>query len=204
MRLLFFAAMLLAVGCSGEKPPAAPFGKFEGRVVTSWQDDGRNMRLEEDFAYVDPRGKRWLAPTGSIVNGASIPQAFWSAIGGPFEGPFRNASVVHDVGCDEQKESWESVHLMFHDACRCGGVSSKKAKLMYWAVYNFGPRWPSPGEPAPIQPRIAAREVDDELVRRAARYFDEHDPSLGEIESLSLDGGPLEPDATGFSQDDQQ
>jgi hypothetical protein len=196
MRTLFIAVTLVAFGCSEKNPPATPFGKFEGRVVTSWDDDGRNMRLEEDFAYLDAGGKRWLAPKGSIVNGASIPQAFWSVIGGPFEGPFRNASVVHDVGCDEQKETWEAVHLMFHDACRCGGVSPKKAKLMYWAVYNFGPRWSAPGSPREFRTMMAPREVDQELVQKATEYFEEHDPSLEEIERLSIEGGPLAPDGS--------
>src|SRR5688572_30359773 len=92
MRLLLATLVLAAVGCGAKEPPSptTPLGKFEGRVVTVWEDDGRNMRLEEDFAYVDAQGKRWLAPKGSTVNGASIPQEFWSLIGGPFEGPFRN------------------------------------------------------------------------------------------------------------------
>jgi len=203
MRLLVAAAVLLMAGCgSKEKPVApAPFGKFEGRVVTQWEDDGRNMRLEEDFAYVDARGKRWLAPKGSTINGASIPQAFWSVIGGPFEGPFRNASVVHDVGCDEQKESWEDVHRMFHDACRCGGVSPKKAKLMYWAVYNFGPRWSAPGEPRVFSHMAAPANIDEEVVRRATEYFEEHDPSVDQIPALSRDGGPLDLETIGASSD---
>jgi hypothetical protein len=198
MRLLLAASVLLIAGCGskGTPDPLTPFGKFEGRVVTVWEDDSRNMRLEEDFAYVDARGKRWLAPKGSTVNGASIPQAFWSVIGGPFEGPFRNASVVHDVGCDERTEAWESVHRMFHDACRCGGVTPKKAKLMYWAVYNFGPRWPGPGEPR-MHTFAAPPEPDQDLVNRAAQYFEDNDPPVDEIPSLSRDGGPLDPESVG-------
>lgn len=195
MRRLFTALMVLLAGCGAKETPvpSTPFGKFEGRVKTVWEDDGRNMRLEEDFAYVDARGKRWVAPKGSLINGASIPQPFWSVIGGPFEGSFRNASVVHDVGCDQQKESWEDVHHMFHDACRCGGVSSKKAKLLYYAVYNFGPRWSRPGER--VFRQMQAAQVDEDLVRKATEYFETHDPSLNEIETLSLEGGPLDPEA---------
>ena len=185
------------MGCGGDSPSEidSPFGKFDGRVVAEWSDDGRDMTLVQAFAYIEPNGKRWMAPKGSVVNGASIPQAFWSIIGGPFEGAFRNASVVHDVGCDEQNESWEDVHRMFHDACRCGGVSSQKAKMMYWAVYNFGPRWSAPGEPRLYGLKAAPEVViDEEMVQKAAEYFEQHDPSLDEIESLSLDGGPLELD----------
>jgi hypothetical protein len=99
------------------------------------------MTLREPFAYVDPQNRTWSAPPGSVIDGASIPAAFWSVIGGPFEGKFRNASVVHDVGCHEMRESWEDVHRMFYEACRCGGVDELKAKAMYYAVYHFGPRW---------------------------------------------------------------
>jgi hypothetical protein len=188
----------MLIGCGSNDPPKveAPFGKFEGRVVAEWSDDDSNMTLVEDFAYIEPNGKRWTAPKGAIVNGASIPQSLWSVVGGPFEGPFRNASVVHDVGCDEQAESWEDVHRMFHDACRCGGVSSQKAKMLYWAVYNFGPRWAAPGEPRLFGLKAAPSPmIDEEMVLRAEKYFEEHDPSLDEIESLSVEGGALELDA---------
>ena len=90
------------------------WGRFEGQVLAAWHDDGRTMTLLEPFGYVDPAGMRWPAPEGSEVNGASIPQAFWSVIGGPFAGRFRNASVVHDVACVEQTASWREVHWMFY------------------------------------------------------------------------------------------
>ena len=82
---------------------------------------------------------------------------------------------------------------MFHDACRSGGASSQKAKMLYWAVYNFGPRWPAPGEPRLYGLRVQSSPVlDEEMARRAAEYFEKHDPSLDEIEMLSTEGGSLE------------
>jgi len=102
------------------------------------------MQLNEDFAYISPSGKRWDAPNGSIVDGASIPQVFWTVVGGPFEGQYRNASVVHDVACVKRSEKWEDVHRMFYYAMRAGGVSESRAALMYAAVYKFGPRWNEP------------------------------------------------------------
>ena len=117
------------------------WGRFVGDVVAKWGDDGRDMTLVEPFAYVDPGEVRWDAPAGAVVNGASIPRAFWSVIGGPFEGRFRNASVVHDVACEVRDRPWQDVHRMFFDACRCGGVGAVKATTMYYAVYHFGPRW---------------------------------------------------------------
>jgi len=120
---------------------AAAWGRFEGQVVARWHDDGREMTLVEPFAYLDPRAVRWEAPAGAVVNGASIPRAFWSVIGGPFSGRFRNASVVHDVACVERSRPWEDVHRMFYAACRCGGVAAVTAKTMYYAVFHYGPRW---------------------------------------------------------------
>ena len=122
-------------------PPADAWGRFEGEVVARWHDDGREMTLVEPFAYIDPREFRWEAPGGATVNGASIPRAFWTFIGGPFAGEFRNASVVHDVACEVRDRPWRAVHRMFYEACRCGGVGAVKAKTMYYAVFHFGPRW---------------------------------------------------------------
>jgi hypothetical protein len=122
-------------------PPADAWGRFEGEVVARWHDDGREMTLVEPFAYLDSREVRWEAPDGATVNGASIPRAFWSFIGGPFAGEFRNASVVHDVACEVRDRPWRAVHRMFYEACRCGGVGAVKAKTMYYAVFHFGPRW---------------------------------------------------------------
>lgn len=142
-RHFWICGLAFAIGCQPQSDTAQPgnFGRFEGEVVASWDDNGRHMTLREGFAYVDPQNRRWVAPAGTVVDGASIPQGFWTVIGGPFEGRYRNASVVHDIGCDEMPESWEDVHRMFYDACRCGGVDETQAKLMYYAVYHFGPRW---------------------------------------------------------------
>ena len=103
------------------------------------------MRLTEPFTYIDGRGKQWLAPSGAEVDGASIPRAFWTLVGGPFEGQYRNASVIHDVACRQRTETSDDVHLMFYNACRCGGVPEQKAKALYLAVYHFGPQWTLPG-----------------------------------------------------------
>jgi len=117
------------------------WGRFLGDVVAKWDANGRDMTLVDPFGYVDPHGSRWEAPAGAVVNGASIPRPFWSLIGGPFEGRFRDASVVHDVACVDRDRRWQDVHRMFYDACRCGGVGAGKAGAMYYAVYHFGPRW---------------------------------------------------------------
>jgi hypothetical protein len=132
------AVMFMRVVVSAEQ-----YGQFVGQVVASWDKGGRTMTLREPFGYVDPEGERWEAPEGSKVDGASIPRFAWSIIGGPFEGEYRDASVIHDVACVKKTRHWAEVHRMFYTAMLTAGVSPTKAKIMYAAVYHFGPRWPT-------------------------------------------------------------
>lgn len=120
---------------------AEDFGHYVGRVAVTWEPDGRFMTLLEPFGYIDPAGKLWDAPKGSKVDGASIPRVAWSLLGGPFEDKYRDASVIHDVACNRREKRWQDVHLTFYTGMLASGVSATKAKLMYAAVYHFGPRW---------------------------------------------------------------
>ena len=150
------------------------------------------MTIEADFAYVDPRGKRWDAPKGSIVNGASIPRSLWTIIGGPFEGKYRNASIVHDVYCDSMSEPSEAVHFMFYEACRCGGVPEKKAKILYYAVATFGPKWEylmqstEDGGGVKAQVVQTTQPLSQEELTRIEAYFAEHDPDVEDIPGLRI------------------
>ncbi|RZK47562.1 MAG: DUF1353 domain-containing protein [Hymenobacter sp.] len=65
------------------------------------------------------------------------------------------ASIVHDVACDTRSRPWRDTHYMFYLACLAGGTRRGRAKLMYLAVRNFGPRWPQPAlqpEAEPVEP----------------------------------------------------
>jgi len=130
-------------------------GRFVGDVVARWNGDGRDMTLIEPFEYVDPRGQSWKVPIGTTVDGASIPRFFWSIIGGPFDGLYRNASVVHDFYCQVKTRPYLDVHQVFHDAMDTSGVPASKSWVMYQAVKRFGPRWSK----ASIDPKC---EVIDE------------------------------------------
>jgi YD repeat-containing protein len=94
-----------------------------------------------DFGYLEADGLHWPVPRGATVDGASIPQALWSILGGPFEGKYRDASVVHDYYCAVRSADWQAVHRMFYRAMLVSGVSAPRAKLLYAAVYFAGPRW---------------------------------------------------------------
>ena len=121
------------------------WGEFEGEVITKWlrnpNGPDRDMMLTTDLTYIDQHGQRWEAQQGRTVNGASIPEAFWTVIGPPFVGDYRRASVVHDIGCEDQVSTSDQVHEMFYNAMRCDGVGAIKAQVMYQAVRKFGPQW---------------------------------------------------------------
>jgi hypothetical protein len=134
-------APVQAVAPTAPQIVAPSVGHFVGVVRTQWNDDGRNMTLLEDFSYIDPDGLEWKAPSGLVTDGASIPQLAWSVVGGPFEGPYRLAAVIHDAACDRKDRSWESTHEMFYRAMLSAHVDEPTAKIMYAAVYHFGPRW---------------------------------------------------------------
>jgi hypothetical protein len=136
------------------------FGHYIGSVQAEWLDNGRDMRLLEPFGYVDPSGREWQAEAGAIVDGASIPQIAWSLVGGPFEGSYREASVIHDVACVKKNRSWQQSHMTFFTAMRASGVSSIQAKIMYAAVYHFGPRWPEVQILRNIEPEQVQRESE--------------------------------------------
>ncbi|MEE9553915.1 MAG: DUF1353 domain-containing protein [candidate division Zixibacteria bacterium] len=92
------------------------------------------MRILNDFFYTDPNGKNWSAPTDCIVDGASIPRPLWTLVGSPYTDDYRRASVVHDVACDNPNVKRKDADVMFYHACRAGGCSARKAKLLYLGV----------------------------------------------------------------------
>jgi hypothetical protein len=175
-RLAAGGLLLLAAGCA--RP--GPFGHFVGTVKTEWIEPDRKMRLLDDFSYVDSKGATWPAPKGSVVDGASIPQVLWSVVGSPYTGEYRNASVVHDVACVQRDRPWGDVHRMFYEACRAGGVAEQKAKLMYAAVYHFGPRWSRQGTLMMFQRTMP---VEDEFAQLKT-FVESENPSLDRIEKF--------------------
>lgn len=193
VRLLLATCLALATPLVSSAP--ADFGGFSADPVLSWDPDGRTMVIVDDFTYTDPNSNRWAATKGSKVDGASIPQIFWSLIGGPFEGQYRNASIVHDTECTKPyKHRWQDVHRMFYNASRAGGVGWLKAKVMFAAVYHFGPRWEFNGEPVPER---SLRSADDffrvrSLIRRESEISLQaiegltHDALVGKVSDLEL------------------
>jgi hypothetical protein len=189
LRRLFFAPLASTViffAILSAPQAQENFGAFQGELIVKALPGGRNLELTHPFSFIDPKGKLWAVPAGTVVDGASIPQAFWSVIGGPFEDKYRDASVIHDHFCDTKTDSWENVHLVFYNGMRARGVGSIKAKIMYAAVYNFGPRWlqVSASETGKL---ISGQPILLEDAKEAIlRFIAENDPSIEQIQALSV------------------
>ncbi len=140
------------------------FGHFEGDLIVTLLP-GEQVRLEADVVYVDPADTRWIAPKGFISDGASIPRAFWSIVGGPLDGSYRGPAFVHDRYCATQSAPSHDVHRMFYLACRAAGVGALEAKILYAAVRIGGPRW---GEDL-VEPLPSAVPSDFDLDQAASR-----------------------------------
>lgn len=193
------AGVLLSLGAFTTVATAEDGGRFVGRVAVEWLDEdggSRNMRLLEDFSFVDPAGKTWMVPEGAIINGASIPRAFWSAIGPPFVGAYRRASVIHDYYCETMSEPWKTVHWMFYEASVAAGVDEVTAKMMYAALYGAGPRWEetTSGERAGKPRRLPAPQLDEASMKALEDWIRAEDPSLEAVETrIDRMLGPIRP-----------
>lgn len=116
-------------------------GSFSGNPKTEWlvnaNEPDRDMMLLDDFWYIDPDERKWMAPRGSIIDGASIPQPLWNMIGSPYTDDYRRASIVHDIACKDPNVNRKDADEMFREACLAGGCSLSQAKILYLGV-RFG------------------------------------------------------------------
>jgi len=144
---LLILALLTGCATTDNAPMTTLFNKtnaaghYNGDLLFRALPDGRDMEIAKPFEYIDPKNVRWVVPEKTRVNGASIPQALWSTIGGPFSGRYRDASVIHDFYCEVRVRPAKQVHRVFYDAMLTSGVSKTKANVMYYAVTRFGPYW---------------------------------------------------------------
>jgi len=171
---------------TGTLESSEDWGSFTGRPPQiQLEADGRTATLLAPVSFTRPDGTAWPVPAGAWLDGASIPQPFWSLVGGPFEGKYRDGSIVHDHYCIRQAHRWHDTHRMFYEAMRSTGTPAHQAKILYYAVYRFGPRWPEPagaeavagtGQSAPFEARTFAAD---------AEAIFNHDLDLHEIETLA-------------------
>ena len=129
-------------------PKNVAAGSFKGQVKVVFVDpkgpDDRNVQLLEPFGYKDSKGVDWDVPAGYVSDGASIPWSLWTFIGGPYDGPYRDAAIIHDYYCTTKSRTWEDTHVMFLEASLRRGTTDSIAQTMYAGILYGGPRWPAP------------------------------------------------------------
>lgn len=181
--LLFFSLSGYANDCS------VRVGEYSGTVKAEWLTKTREMRLLEAFAFKGPNCKVWSVPKDAIVDGASIPQIFWTVIGGPFEGRYRDASVLHDYYCKVKTEPSADVHEMFYYAMLANGVDSTKARIMFYAVSWFGPQWQL-FQKAPPSKGVYATGTDSDI---RAILTSDIQPSRALVRAMAITAGQPSP-----------
>jgi hypothetical protein len=167
-------------------------GSFRGRfAVERLRDNGRErMHLLERLEFVAPDGRAWSVPSGIVVDGSSIPKAFWSLMVGPFEEPYQKASILLDYFCEERATYARDVHRAFYDALLASGVAESRAWILYRAVETYGPAWRGGRFDAGCElldhydfsfctrtatkPAVSQRNVDRGSLERFLRDVEEH------------------------------
>ncbi len=119
-------------------------GDLDVRFLSAVSGDGERIemiQLLQPFGYKDSKGVEWMVPEGFLSDGASIPEALWIVVGGPYSGPYRDAAVVHDYFCFTKSRPWQAVHDVFLEASLNRGTETWKAEYMYAGILLKGPRW---------------------------------------------------------------
>jgi hypothetical protein len=119
-------------------------GQLKVLFLEPQKPEDRGVQLLEPFGYKDSKGVDWDVPAGFVSDGASIPWSLWPFVGGPFDGPHRDAAVLHDYYCEKRTRTWEEVHAMFLEASLRRGVPVTTAQTMYAGILYGGPRWDPP------------------------------------------------------------
>ena len=142
------AVFLFFVGCVSKN------GTFAPTSITLKEKGELKELVDKELTFTDYEGVKWIAPKGTLTDGASVPRLALPITDGRWSREFLKASVVHDAYCQKenesictdqyQKRSWQKVHRMFYNACLAGGTDPWLAKIMFAAVWIGGPRWDDP------------------------------------------------------------
>jgi hypothetical protein len=178
---ILIAAAALSAACARGAIAEDNYGHFIGKFVAEFGNDGRKVTLLEPYSFVDPTGTEWDVPDGYKTDGASVPTALW-ALYPPFTGTYRSAAVIHDYYCDAKTRSWQDTHKVFYYAMRAANVDEKTAKIMYGAVYLFGPRWGPGTQPGQHAAPIAATpERQEAVVKQLQDMVERENPDLDDL-----------------------
>lgn len=165
------------------------YGTFSGSPIVRLDPDGQRITVLQPFFFIDAEHQKWDVPESCISDGASIPRAFWTLIGSPLTGPYRDGAIIHDYYCEhffmrwaeEYKRDWKKVHKAFYYAMRTRKVTEIKAKTLYGAVFHFGPRWDLEGNRVR---RWRPNKIPKQTADRLIAFIVRSNPTLEAIEAF--------------------
>jgi hypothetical protein len=188
MRWAVWGLVLLAAWLVPGQAGWAQQGQFKGTLQFEPLADGINVKLVSPFGFVDTKGRAWDVPAGAVTDGASIPRFFW-VTHPPFTGKYRQAAVIHDHYCSIKSRSWEDTHNVFYEAMLAAGEELRTAKVMWAAVYHFGPRWGRGKRRSVAAPSPAAAD-QEQFVREVEAWVARANPSRAEM-AKAIDSGRI-------------
>ena len=86
-----------------------------GNLITESLPGSKHKSIVRDFIVEDSKGLEWIAKTGDITDGKSVPPWLHFLIGDPFEGVTEEAAVIHDRYCILNTRSQEDTHRIFRE-----------------------------------------------------------------------------------------
>jgi hypothetical protein len=95
-------------------------------------------RLDEDYCFSFRKKKEIWIPKGFEFDGASIPQIFWSIIGGAFHPDFLEPALRHDWAYITRCIGFLDANWLFLSDLQGIGVPWWKRNLMWSAVASAG------------------------------------------------------------------
>jgi len=188
--LLTILLFLTLMGCSrGDAFPARSGFHPQAITLKEVADFDLKELIDEELVFIDSAGVEWMAPRGTLTDGASVPRLALWVTDGRFDSRFLKAAVIHDAYCQTdnaercpgqyQTRPWKAVHRMFYEACLAGGTSPAKARIMFAAVWLGGPRWNDPDH--------SLERVPDDALRTefaaCEKWIEKEDPTIAEIET---------------------
>lgn len=121
------------------------YGRWLTDALVTLLPDGRSVRVESPLLYEDHEGEVYRIPVGFVSDGATIPQFAWSLVGGPLDGRYRRAAILHDFQLVHPRiEAASVIHQRFYMAMRADNVTWRMGKVFYYAVKWFGADNPGP------------------------------------------------------------
>lgn len=128
-------------------PVETPWGTWRTPLRAEFlirRDDKVRIRLLEPLVFVDKHGNVRVVPENFVSDGASIPQLWWSLVGGTLNGKYARAAVLHDWDILCELDAPAVVHERFYCAMRADFVGYKMARTFYhivdWRVKKWEPR----------------------------------------------------------------